>query len=305
MKPYAFAYNSSTGYMLISSDLTLSPTRTTINTWEGVWVRATSVATLQMNFPSGPAAASPDAVKYTIPEGGWMIPVAATTSGRQDTCAACGVIPAATDASNVDAPPAMNGSVDVIFVDGTGRALKRAIKPTGAGSASFDMVVRTDITNAQIDLSLPDLSHVPANLGVTLVDVDGGKRVYARTLTKYSFQVGDGGGVRHFRIEVAPRTAGNLVINTASAERAQVGMMFTLGVTSDCSVTADIMNISGRVVRRLVTDKALTAGVNTLAWDLRSDSGTVIPGGTYLMRIQAVGPDGQRVSAIVNTTVAR
>ena len=306
MKPYAFAYSSATGYVLLSNDASLAPLRNYLNTWEGVWVRTiSSAATLQMSFPSGPAASSQDLAKYTVPEGGWIIPVAATTAGRQDLCAACGVIPAATDAFNVDAPPAMNGSVDVVFVDGTGRALKRAIKPTGAGTAAFDMIVRTDISNAQIDLALPDLSHVPANLGVTLVDVDGGKRVYARTLTKYSFQVGDGGGIRHFRIEVAPRTAGNLVISTASASHAQAGMMFTLSVSSDCTVTADIMNISGRVIRRLVTDKALTAGVNTLAWDMRSDTGTVIPAGTYLMRLQAVGADGQRVSAIVNTTVAR
>ncbi len=146
---------------------------------------------------------------------------------------------------------------------------------------------------------------MPNDLSVTLVDVDAGKRLYARTLSSYSYNAG-AGGERHFCLEVAPKGAGGLVISSASASQAAgrpASISFAL--SQSAAVTARVLNIAGRPVRVLVAGQAAGAGLNTLSWDLRGGSGSLVPAGRYLVEIEAVAEDGQRVTALRPLSVQR
>ena len=71
------------------------------------------------------------------------------------------------------------------------------------------------------------------------------------------------------------------------------------------AVTAEVLNIAGRPVQVLVADKAMAAGVNTLAWDGRSASGTIVPSGVYLVRLRAAGDKGGQSQALGSVMITR
>ena len=63
--------------------------------------------------------------------------------------------------------------------------------------------------------------------------------------------------------------------------------------------------MAGRVVRVLATDQPGPAGINRLTWDLRNSQGAPVPSGRYIIRLVAVGDDGQQVAAVAQVTVRR
>jgi len=74
-------------------------------------------------------------------------------------------------------------------------------------------------------------------------------------------------------------------------------------VSRPCSVSIRILNIAGRLIKRLCTDRVVPEGTNTHTWDLRSQGGSRVPGGLYLVSIEAKAENGQRVRSIVPATV--
>ena len=155
------------------------------------------------------------------------------------------------------------------------------------------------------ELTLPDLSGVPSDQAVYLTDLDTGKKLYARTMPSYSFAAGAGGAQRHFELTVQPKGADNLVITSASVQPTGAGAVVTYSVSRPCQVSVEVLNIAGRPVRSLVTGAPAPAGSNVQTWDLRSDDGTLAPSGQYLVRIEAVADNGQRVQALRPLHVAR
>ena len=65
-----------------------------------------------------------------------------------------------------------------------------------------------------------------------------------------------------------------------------------------------VLNLAGRVVRTL-PESAGARGVNTLSWDGRSDQGSALPGGLYLVRIVAHDASGQQASAVATCNLVR
>jgi len=83
------------------------------------------------------------------------------------------------------------------------------------------------------------------------------------------------------------------------------GTVVTYNVSKDCQVTADVLNVAGRVVRTLCSARDAAPGVNTLSWDLTSSQGTRVPSGRYMIRISAASEDGQQVTAVTSANVSR
>lgn len=69
---------------------------------------------------------------------------------------------------------------------------------------------------------------------------------------------------------------------------------FTLGQAAD-TVTVSIVNASGQTVRT-VTDGPVAAGVQTLGWDGRTDTGALAPDGAYTVVVTAKA-NGQSITA--------
>ncbi|MGC9320518.1 MAG: FlgD immunoglobulin-like domain containing protein [Armatimonadota bacterium] len=78
-----------------------------------------------------------------------------------------------------------------------------------------------------------------------------------------------------------------------------------LPLSAEARVDVTIVNIAGRVVRRLATDRSLPAGVTRMAWNGGSDAGTTVPAGRYLVRVRAAAQGGRASTALTGLQVRR
>ncbi|WP_300461120.1 FlgD immunoglobulin-like domain containing protein [Desulfobacula sp.] len=72
-----------------------------------------------------------------------------------------------------------------------------------------------------------------------------------------------------------------------------VGLSFYLNTAA--RVTIRVYTPDYNVIRHLITDQTRPAGINTVSWDGRDDSGQMVPNEAYLFGIAASGADGTRV----------
>jgi hypothetical protein len=193
--------------------------------------------------------------------------------------------------------------VDLYFLGEDDRRLAVDVRPAAGATEVWSFAVATDMADVQVELSLPDLSEVPADKLVYLVDETAGKRMYARTMATYSYDAG-AGGERRFRLEVADRTDTGLMITGAAAVAVggRVSVSYTL--SSAAQVSLEVLNIAGRKVATL-GGEVQPAGVSTASWNGRSASGSICPPGRYLVRINARADDGRQAQAIVPVQLSR
>jgi hypothetical protein len=304
VRPFAYVYDSATGsYLLVTPTAAVGAARTTILPWEGAWVRALGGGASLLVTASASAAvdSKPQAADLN---GGWTIPVIARAGGRADLSSVAGMVPGASSELSIENPPPAPASVDVYFEDTSGNRLATDIRSQDA-TQKYQFVVSCGLADVPVTVSLPDLSNVPADKQVLLVDKDGGKTVYARTVSSYSYQSRGEGGQRHFELVVEPRNVGALSIQTASAATQAGGVMFTYSLSKAAAVEIRVLNMAGRCVRTVVADKVVSAGLQTEAWNLMSDTGTRVPSGTYLLQIEATADNGQRVRSLSQVRVSR
>lgn len=309
VRPFGYVYQATAprGYLLIAATPGVNVARTVIHPWEGVWLRTDgNPATINVTPPqvgSTDAQAAPQELSLGVK--GWSATIVAKAADSQDVTTTVGVGPSLAAGVQFENPPMAPQSVDVYLTAADGRYLSQDIKAGAVTTQSWDFSVVSDIPNTSIALSLPDLSKVPGSLAVYLTDLSTGKRLYARTLTSYSFESGDAGVQRRFRLEVSPKSAAGLVVSGAAARGVGQGLAITYNVSADCQTTVTITNIAGRVIRTLGSGQVATKGANSLGWDLRSTAGTPVPNGRYLVRVEAVGEDGQQVSVVTSAVVSR
>jgi len=89
----------------------------------------------------------------------------------------------------------------------------------------------------------------------------------------------------------------------ASAGGRAVEVVFTL--SSEAQVEVEVLNIAGRRVRTIVADRECEAGINSLAWNCRSDRGVMVPSGAYLVRVTARTEDGEQAGRLCTVMLRR
>ncbi len=304
---FGFIYDRAAGtYRLVSTAAGLGGV-TVVPRNAGFWMRAGASTQVTISAPGvAPASAEVARAAATRPEGGWLVPIVARAGGVMDACSVAGVIPQAAGdpaAYSVDNPPAIGPFVDLYFEAAGGRRLATDVRAAAAATEVWSFAVATDMAGVQVELTLPDLSEVPADKSVVLVDEAAGKRVYARTMTSYSYDSGEGGS-RRFRLEVTDRQGAGLMITGASAAPAGGGVTVSYTLSAPAQVSVEVLNIAGRSVATLGGDLA-PAGVSTVSWNGRSAQGTICPPGRYLVYISARAEDGQQVQAVVPAQLDR
>jgi hypothetical protein len=212
-----------------------------------------------------------------------------------------GVIPGSNGAYVIENPPTAPATVDLYFTNSSGQRLAHDIR-SDAGPQTYNFVVACGVPNTDVTISLPDLSQVPATMQVLLVDTDAGKTMYARTLTGYTYHSSGDSSQHNFQLLISPRNIGALTV-TAAAAQANQGVQVTYSVTQSCQISIHVMNLAGRAIKALVTNKTVTAGLQTELWNLTSDGGTRVPAGSYLLQIDAVTADGQQVRGLTQVHV--
>ena len=68
---------------------------------------------------------------------------------------------------------------------------------------------------------------------------------------------------------------------------AQVSITF--GLAERCSTNLTVYNIEGQAVRHLVAHRSLGPGLHNVAWDGRTDGGSPVASGSYLIVLDSSG----------------
>jgi hypothetical protein len=150
-----------------------------------------------------------------------------------------------------------------------------------------------------VSLGWPELnSGVPAGTTLTLQDLDNGQEVSMRTAAGYSFNSGTG-GVRHLLITAGPtESAANLTLTGLTAQAAPGGMAFTYALSQPATVTAEVRNLSGVLIKSLTAGQSAGGAVELLVWNGRNEYGSRVPAGRYIVNIIARTDSGQTAQAI-------
>jgi len=99
--------------------------------------------------------------------------------------------------------------------------------------------------------------------------------------------------------------AAGVVVGMITAQPTGSGAHITFSLSAAADVTAIVLNVAGRPVRTLLSSKPCPAGLQSLSWDRRSDSGLPVPTGVYVFRITAHTGDGDLAQALAAVNLTR
>ena len=293
-----------------------SPQSATLEPMKGYWLHVRT-STAVIIYPAAVAGASAGGKSSAAgaPTGdNWRARLVASAPGMLDNCNFFGVAPSASSghdvASDVPEPPSIGKSLRLYFPHRDWGAARgeyaQDLQARAAGPQSWAFEVACPTAGVDVTISWPDLNAtVPGEVGLTLEDADNGRTVAMRTSTGYTFRATQA-GVRHLSITADRAGAHGLQITALSAAQARDGSIaITYDLSAPASVSAEVRNIAGRVIRGLLAGRDVAAGTQTLLWDARTDSGVKAPAGTYLLQLTARTADGQTVRRICPISAAR
>lgn len=281
--------------------------------FKGYWIRCLRPDGVQLVFPPiGGGAASVSRSVAEAPADGWELPIFAAANGHS-TVVRMGASVAATKgfdgAHDAHLPPASpRGGLRMHFVpaDG-GEPLFRDVRSAAAPEPTWRLEVAAQAPDTEVELHWPDLTRLPRDLRPTLMDDEAGRQCAMRTVRSYRYRTAAGSSLRRFRLTVARGAEGALRISglTRSLPRGGRTMTFHFSLTRSATTTVAVYNAAGRLVRRLPVGDALPRGLNSVEWDLRAGTGTLVPSGAYVCRVQCRSEDGQSSSAVTAIHVTR
>jgi len=246
-----------------------------------------SLATANRAARSTPAAVS----TATVP-GEWTVGLTATTTTARDGDNAFGVTAMVNNKPRRLAaakPPAGERALTLTFLSG-GTAPADATRageasgwaesfvPVFTGGATWQFIVDGAAPGQSVRLNWGDLSRVPSNLSLTLVDETGGQRiVLAQANPAWGYVYTAGTSARRFRIEARAVTPGILNLRVEPWLYSTFAM-----VSADLSTagvaTVEILNRNGQQVRLLAGGLPVRAGRNTWIWNGRDAWGRPVRG---------------------------
>ena len=100
-------------------------------------------------------------------------------------------------------------------------------------------------------------------------------------------------------VQIQPGGEGTLAMSAAVAPTRSGAVTITVNLSTAADVHATVLNLAGRAVA-IVPAQALAGGISTLWWDGRATTGTRMPQGQYLLRIQARSADGSCAQCLVS-----
>ena len=293
---YAWVQNAAgAGYQLVWA-LAGENWLTEIAPWQGFWLRANEYCHVTLGA-AAPAAAPKDGGD----EIAWAMQLCARAGGAVDESNYLGIAEAGSGISVCNPPPLGGGYVDLYAVDAKGN--RNAVSLAGkSGATVWDVVVETDLPNARVDVSFPDLSSVPGDLAVVLRDLATGRRVNMRTSRTYSFTSGEAGAHRRLRIEAKPRGQSAPILTSVAAQAGAGGMQIVYSLSAPAEVGIEVLNIAGRTVARVPCGYR-EAGTHTALWSGRNVGGSKAPPGRYLISVHCCSDDGTQSSRITPAQV--
>lgn len=90
----------------------------------------------------------------------------------------------------------------------------------------------------------------------------------------------------------------------AAAAPTPSGAQVAIHLSTAADVQTTVLNLAGRAVATL-PEQSCGAGTTTLLWNGRAAQGTLVPGGTYLLRVTARAANGAQASALASCRLRR
>jgi hypothetical protein len=164
-------------------------------------------------------------------------------------------------------------------------------------------VVATNLRESAIRISYPNLSMVPKEYRLYLIDETSNHKQAMRTTTSYTFPTGTTPQtIRHFRIEVTKLPTSRLQIGNLSASSDNLrnggaGIRISFSLSQAAQARLRIRAASGRTVYEFPAAE-LKAGLNAARWDGKNQWGAYVPRGIYLIELTARNDLGEEVKAV-------
>jgi predicted outer membrane repeat protein len=92
--------------------------------------------------------------------------------------------------------------------------------------------------------------------------------------------------------------SGSGMVASLAVAPSRAGAQVTFSLAGAANVTATVLNVAGRPIKTLVAEKSLGAGLQTLLWDRRAETGLSAPAGLYLIRVKARDARGGQSTAL-------
>ena len=249
---------------------------------------------------------------------GWRVRLQASAAGDRDGQNYFGQAVGASagdDSLDMPKPPSGAGHTYLRFVNraaatGSGRAAASGV----ASAYAFDLrdlrstneewtaAVTTDRPNARVTLSWEGLGTVPRSTRLSLVDTRTGQEVSLRARSSYTFQSGEAGETRLFRVvQTAEASRGPLAVNLTivRTRSPQQGVSVRLTATQDVDLTGRVLTLGGKRVAALGgAGRAVGRRETTLGWDGKGEAGAAVPPGPYVIEVTARTPDGRQTTQV-------
>jgi hypothetical protein len=298
---------------LVGSDYEIA---NSLEPWTCYWIRCYSDSGAVLIFqPTGSRGANRSPRDGSSTNGGasadWSLKITANT-GRGD--AACGWLGERQGASSgrdalqdAERPPSLEKRTEIVFGHGDWGKFSGGyltdIRGPGADQQVWEFTVSSAAADARAVLAWPEISKLPHDINVVLVDEHAGRRVSMRSAARYEFNSGPS-GTRTFKIEVSKDRRGALLISDLVAHGgrgSQTKIEFVL--SRDADVSVQILSLSGKALRDLRGRQAMPGGHNEVVWDLRDNLGRRVGRGLYIVEVRGVSADGEQSRSIADMAI--
>jgi thermitase len=190
-------------------------------------------------------------------------------------------------------PPALPSPFVRLAFEGSG---KRSIPPLaqdvrsdiGAGK-KWEFSVETDVADTPVEITWPLMRKMPNSYDYILRDVASHKAVSLRSATRYRFVSGDGLTKRAFELEIKPASAATLMVTGVSVAPGRGGSAYgvSFNLSEDADVVVRVLSLTGKSLRTIQGGHR-AAGISTLMWDRRDNTGRRAPKGAYICEVRAI-----------------
>ncbi|NCO36038.1 MAG: hypothetical protein AUJ92_17565 [Armatimonadetes bacterium CG2_30_59_28] len=212
-----------------------------------------------------------------------------------------------------NAPPVgplstQEGMVDLAFVGSRGEALAWDVRSPrdfrgGQEATTWRFLITTDIPDAEVTLTYPNLAAIPKEFRLYLIDETTGTKRALRTTTAYAFRSNPNGVTRRtFRIDATRAAGARLrIVDLSTSDQGARGSGSSIRIRFSLSQVAQaqlrIRTASGRVMYEFPVAE-LRAGLNTAQWDGRNALGAYVPRGVYVIELIVRNDLGEEVKAV-------
>ena len=284
--------------------------------WEGVFVRALVPGGVTLLLPAPDATtrtARTRAATVSLPQPDWAVtlhltqPADARTGyfGRTASAMFGAARGARTGDNRFDreSPPPVTAAASLVFDPKTGTPATLAggrfvgdFRSVGAGKQTWH-ITATALTSGTATLTWNGVP--PRGTNLVLRDDETGETTSLRSRSSVTWTATDARRARRFTITAEPARSSALLLSSIQFVRLDGravggGHAYSLAynVSADAQMTVELRSISGRLVNRLDTGRAVTAGRQTVLWSGRAENGSPLPAGTYMLHITASAADG-------------